>query len=183
MELDAARMLIAGGAAPEWEAGSLFSTAIHAVSHDPRATLELFARLEADGVDPDGSTQAIAIGAMCQLAPEEPPLLIDAVRLLEEAHELRDEVEVETSIYATVLDALAAAGAGLDAERVLSMATEAGCATGACFEAAVTAAAKADPDLGAAQLKAMRAAQFRPSLNAYNSVMGSFERAGRQHGA
>jgi len=185
-ELSEARGLLQRGAkVGDWDPATLYVSVMSVLmgEREVQRLLDVFAFMEEDGVDPNGTGYGLAISAAGRLGARDPRALQEAIRLLVEAHELRDDLApspVDTRAYLAVIEACRRAEFPSGAAQALGLAVEAGMADEQAFEYAISAAAKAKrPEQARQHLAEMRAAKVKPTLECFNSVISAYEQCKR----
>lgn len=189
-ELEVARSLLQRGAKPlDWDVATLYISVMSALSvaQESQRLLEVFSYMESDSVDPNGTGYGLAISAASHLAKQlegdDPDALREALRLLSEAHELRDDLfpsPVDSRAYLAVMDACCRADYLSGAVRAFSLASEADVADERAFEYVITASANAQrPEEARQYLKNMMMKKIKPSLECFNTVISAYERSKR----
>jgi len=75
VEANEALTLLSRGRAPLWVVAPLCGEAMATLSGEPRQVLDLFARMEREGIDPDGAALNLAVSAAASLAATDPSAL------------------------------------------------------------------------------------------------------------
>jgi pentatricopeptide repeat protein len=152
-------------------------------ARESQRLVSVFALMDSDDVDPSGVAFGLAISANARLGQRNnAAALQESLRLLMEAHELRDELDqpVDARAYLAVMDAHGRAKEPFGASEALALAVDAGVADERCFETAVRAAAQSGAaEQALAHVRAMRDSGLTPSVDAYNQVIAAYEGAGR----
>lgn len=184
-ELEEARRLLLLGVEPlrdeQWDISTLYVSVMSAllVARESDRVLDVFELMEADGVDPNGTGYGLAISAASRLGSRNHETLREAIRLLVEAHELREDLApypVDSRAYLAVIDACSKANFSPGASQALNLAVDAEVGDARMFECAIRASAKAErPEQARQHLNAMRAAKIKPTLECYNAVISAYE--------